>query len=222
MAESEHFELMLILSISDPTLPPYYVINYCILITCALDDWKKAETWVLSARQVWSTTRAKARSAKHYDSLVVLDEMRWRFEELEEQQQEDLTGLTKEERDMSLENMTTDTLDDEEMYLELAEQELLEDVDGFDFEDQDEVAAVESADEIAANQLPLRPLRDHATQTSDTAQVQPPSTIAKTKSVRRKGNEDKGGAANAHTFTKSLGRSSQCPSILNMEWEQRK
>jgi hypothetical protein len=134
------------------------VINYCILITCALDDWNEAEHWRLSARQVWSTTHAKATSAKDYDSLMVLEEIWWRLEELEEQQLEDSTGLSKEEREAHYdEDMTTDTLDEEEMDVELAEQELLEDIDGFDFEGQDEVAAAENADEIAVIQLPFRP-----------------------------------------------------------------
>jgi hypothetical protein len=145
------------LSISDPRLPPYYVMNYCILIACALDDWNEADNWRLSAEHVWSTARTKAVSIMDHKSLKVLDEARLRLDTLEEQQLEDTTGLTKAQREAYYdEDMGTSAFDVEDEYVRLADQELLEDVGDFDSEDQEEVAAVENADEIAVIQLPFR------------------------------------------------------------------
>jgi hypothetical protein len=125
------------LSISNAALPPYYVMNYCILIACALDDWNEADNWRLSAEHVWSTARTKAVSMRDHQSLEVLDEARLHLDTLEEQQLEDTTGLTKEEREAMLdEDMATDGLSVEDEYVRLAELELLEDVASFDSEDQ--------------------------------------------------------------------------------------
>jgi hypothetical protein len=144
---------------SDPTLPPYYVMNYYILIACASDDWDEADLWRRSARQVWPTNHAKAVLMEDHDSLEVLDEVRSRLETLDEQQLEELTGrtLTEEERGTNPgENMATRALALVDEYMILVEQELLEgvgdsdfedqDVGGFDFEDQDEGAAAENAE----------------------------------------------------------------------------
>lgn len=32
-------------NLTDPTLPPYYIIEACTLIACALDDWSDEEIW---------------------------------------------------------------------------------------------------------------------------------------------------------------------------------
>jgi hypothetical protein len=225
-------ELTLMLSTSDLTLPPYYVMNYCILIASAMDNWNEADLWRLSAEQSWYTARAKAASMRDHGSLEVLDEVRLRLDMLEEQQLEDITGLSKEQREAALdEDMATDDSAVEDEFVRLAEQEL-EDIVGSDHKDQDEVAAVENADEVATNQLPFRPSNGHASETSQvpaidvtaSAEGSQPST-ASMKSIRRNQksrNKGKGGAANAHTFTRSLGRSSPHPRVLKMEWDQRK
>jgi hypothetical protein len=65
--------------------------------------------------------------------------------------------LTKAQREAYYdEDMGTSAFDVEDEYVRLADQELLEDVGDFDSEDQEEVAAVENADEIAVIQLPFR------------------------------------------------------------------
>jgi hypothetical protein len=111
VAVLEHLELMLMLSISDPTLPQYYVMNYCILIACASDDWDEADLWIRPAKHMWCTNHAKATSMKNRDALELLDEIQSRLEVLEEQRLEEFTGLTREERkknDLDLEeDMTT-------------------------------------------------------------------------------------------------------------------
>jgi hypothetical protein len=163
VAVLEHLGLTLILSLSDPTLPPYYVMNYCILIASALDDWNEAEIWIFSALHVWNRAHAEGVSTNDNDSLAALDEIWGRLGTLEEQRLEDLTGMTKEEGDVM------DTVLGEDMDVDLAEQELSEDVDGFDLQNQDEWQQGENADEVGANQITLRPLRDHATQTSNHA-----------------------------------------------------
>jgi hypothetical protein len=151
--------LTLMLSISDPTLPPYYVMSYYILIACASDDWDEADLWRRSARQVWSTNHAKAVLMEDYDSLEVLDEVRSHLEALDEQQLEEFTDrtLTEEERGSNPgENVATRALALVDEYMRLVEQEMLEDVGdsdsedqdvgGFDFDDQDEGAAAENAE----------------------------------------------------------------------------
>jgi hypothetical protein len=160
----EYLISTLILSTSDLTLPQYYVMNYCILIACASDDWSKADLWRLCAEHVWSTARTKAVSMRDHKSLEVLDEARLLLDTLEEQQLEDTTGLTKEEREAMLdEDMVTDGFSVEDEYVRLAELELLEDVASFDSEDQ---TVVKNADEVPATQLPFRPSNGHASETS--------------------------------------------------------
>jgi hypothetical protein len=113
-------------------LPPYYVIHNCILIACTLEDWDEANLWRRSAEQAYWTTYAEALRKNDLEALEQLKNVRMELDQLESFR----IGDTKEAEGVDV---------------DMAEQELLENVEGFDFEDAEAVADTENQDEVEAD-----------------------------------------------------------------------
>ncbi|KAL6711642.1 hypothetical protein ACN47E_004576 [Coniothyrium glycines] len=228
-------------NLTDPTLPPFYIIKNCILLACALDDWNEADGWRLSAEQSYRTTLDEATRKQDLNSLLALSDLRKELDELYEFRMEDLTGMTREERDMC--GMEDDMhLDEEDTAMQEYDDE---DLAGIDLEDAEAVAKVENEMEVAAEHIrvPIRSTNEVAPTGTKTARKlaideelhQPSSMQADNpgkgkhpaneppvpKLRRQKStNLNKGGAFHAHQFAKSLGRSGtkSRPSTLNIDW----
>jgi hypothetical protein len=90
-----------------------------MLIACALDDWNEAELWRRSAEQAFKTSFAKASKMNDTNSLAIPKNVRSELDELNEFRMEDLTGLSREER----EEIPEKHVDNEEDEAELSEWE---------------------------------------------------------------------------------------------------
>ena len=149
---------------------PYYTIKNCILLAAASDDWDRADGWLSSAGQTYKTSLEKTTERQDDDSLEALVGLRKMLDEMDEFRMEDLTGLTKEERDASAfdEEATTAMSDDED------EDEYKRSVD-MDMEDSEAVARVEIAIKVAAEHIciPIRPAAEPTTTTTTRAHDAP-------------------------------------------------
>lgn len=213
------------LNLTDPTLPPYYVIHNCILIACALDDWSDADIWQRRAEQAYWTCAAKAELKQDAEALKELKNVRKELDQLEAFRREDLNDQFEK-----------DFADEMRLGEEIANQDQLDDMENM-FEDADAVA--ENEMEVAADQMdrlaieevvtgtdtstqrptftvdsPADPPADSSTTTSEPAQ----KTLRGKKAKKGK----KGGAFHAHTFNKSYGKNvgTSRPSVLGMDWAQ--
>jgi hypothetical protein len=135
---------------------------------------------------------------------------------------EDMTGLTREERDEFANRISDEEEeeDEDQMLAALEEEELA----SMDFEEQMEVAAVENADEIAAETITLPILEAApAAQAPTPTLVVPPiegPTAAHPKLRRAKSARfNPGGAYNALQFSKALGSTgtSSCGCVPDAE-----
>lgn len=60
----------------DLTLPRYYYIKNCILLTRAIGNWNDAELYRLAAEQAYSTALSNAQLRKDQNSLDALEDLR--------------------------------------------------------------------------------------------------------------------------------------------------
>jgi hypothetical protein len=216
-------------------LPPYYVIRNCILIACALDDWREADVYRLAAEQSYDTTLKVATQYKDKESLEALQDLREELDELDSFRREDLTALADAQRaELPYDDMEIDEDNDEDMENERMEEEYEAAAE------QEAVADAENDVEVAAEalRLPIRPVGgsdgpvttdptnnpsnlgtpDIVLPTEDSASTSSAPKLHKKKSTRF----SKGNAFNAHEFTKSLGKGyGSRASLSNMEWYQK-
>ncbi|EAT77947.1 hypothetical protein HBH56_178930 [Parastagonospora nodorum] len=199
-------------NLTDPTLPPYYVIKNSILVASALDDWNDADIFRLAAEQEWRTSYIAANRQGDADALEALKELRKELAELEEFRLQDL-GITVTDETRHEAYDTAGAIDDAG-YEDYSDAEM----DTDDEEDtgrdmMEDTSAIRSAslakaenqDQVAAGlpDLPIRPASEHPNRISITPAAAGP--FLSHKQVRRqKSFISKGGAFHAQQFAKSL------------------
>ncbi|KAI4660976.1 uncharacterized protein J4E79_005544 [Alternaria viburni] len=72
-------------NITDTTLPPYYIIRNCILLTSAMDNWDDGNDWRLAAESCHSNTVRRATEMNDTNSLAALQDLREELDWLAEQ-----------------------------------------------------------------------------------------------------------------------------------------
>ncbi|KAI8942960.1 hypothetical protein NX059_000999 [Plenodomus lindquistii] len=226
IAEAKH-------NLTDPTLPPFYIIKYCIVLACAHDTWDKADGWRRSAEHMYQTCLDNATRKQDTSSLETLSDLRMELDELHEFRMEDMTGMTKEERDSC-------GVEDNSERGQVDVMDYDEDLAGVDFEDSAAVAEAENDVEVAAERIRL-PIRsaselanpvtpvvhedpsDRAICSNSPAKDQQIATLAK-QLRRQKSSKFKGGAFHASAFAKSMGKSSAQSrlNLLDVDWSSKK
>jgi hypothetical protein len=86
------------MTVSDPTLPPYYAIRYCILLACSHDTWAQGDRWKNYAEETYISVLNDARARSDTDSLYVLSLLRKELDRLYATWMKDMTGMTRKER----------------------------------------------------------------------------------------------------------------------------
>lgn len=69
-------------SVSNPTLPPYYFIQNCILIVSAMDNWNDAGLDQQYAEARWSTSFLEAKIRGRKEELSVFEGLRMSMDTL--------------------------------------------------------------------------------------------------------------------------------------------
>ena len=77
---------------SQPELPVWYVIKFCILIACALKDWKDAEPYWNGAEQRYWNALARATKEQDKKALMILQGLREELDEPSEFRDKDLAA----------------------------------------------------------------------------------------------------------------------------------
>jgi uncharacterized protein YjiS (DUF1127 family) len=108
----------------------------CILIACALDDWNEADLWRRSAELTYNTSFAEATTKNDTNSLHMLRNVRIQLDELNEFKMEDLTGLSREEREEVFKDPVITEADEAERV-----EDAMEDVEVIECEGADAVEA---------------------------------------------------------------------------------
>jgi hypothetical protein len=187
-----------------------------MLIACALDDWNEADLWRRSAEQTYHTSFADATWKEDANSLEMLRRVRIELDELNEFRMEELTGLSREER----ERMAEDPVGNEADEVEQVEHDM-DNADAVGFEDASAVAQAENADETLS--LPIRSASDNAPPTVliPTLNIVAPAEgsnnaapASHTKKLKHKKSErfsTKGGAFWAQHRNRSEGKSDDKP-----------
>ncbi|KAI4650604.1 hypothetical protein J4E93_002961 [Alternaria ventricosa] len=180
----------------------YWIIENALLIACAEGEWREAEYWRLFAEDMYSKAMFKARYQNDPALIEVLAVVREELDEVKEKLIDSLTGMTDEERaEMARtdeDNAKSEDEDEDETeekpvnpllgMIDLERDEVVENDNGEEKAQEKEVAEEnEEKAEIGAV------VHEH----KDT--LKPPRALPL---------RSKRGAANAHEFTKSLGRSS--------------
>ncbi|KAH7398527.1 hypothetical protein BKA66DRAFT_437577 [Pyrenochaeta sp. MPI-SDFR-AT-0127] len=70
-------------TLSDPTLPFYYIIKNCISIFCASDDWGEAELWKLRAEWAYNEYRKGVARHNRAEELEILSDLRFELDQLD-------------------------------------------------------------------------------------------------------------------------------------------
>ncbi|KAJ8109619.1 hypothetical protein OPT61_g7327 [Boeremia exigua] len=81
-------------NLNDPTLPPYYVIKYHILVACALDDWRDADIFLNAAERAYRLTLLKLTNEGDDESLKLLKGLAKELKTLKQYREEDMSKLT--------------------------------------------------------------------------------------------------------------------------------
>jgi hypothetical protein len=144
----------------------------CMLIACALDDCNEADLWRRSAEQTYNTTFADATWKNDTNVLEMLRRVRIELDELNEFRMDELTGLTREERDKMDEDPDSIWPGVQEVV-----EDALEDEDVIECEDASAVAQAENADEVAVDTLEL-PIRSASDDTPPTIPTPTPDIVA--------------------------------------------
>jgi hypothetical protein len=203
-----------------------------ILVACGQEDWWIADAYTRAAEKAYTEAHRKATLRNDTGSLEVLEEIRDALDQLTDRNNKEMfaeTGIRVYFGSDGVDDSYYDTLEDDEVLSEM--------------EDFDELAEAENADEVvvAAEQV-VPPTRtsspvdgDVKTQDAASSPVTPipaqtptepslaePASTARPLALRSKKSTrwNKGGAYNAHQFTKSIGRSAGSGlARLYREWE---
>ncbi|KAH6612081.1 hypothetical protein C7974DRAFT_445962 [Boeremia exigua] len=81
-------------SLVDPTLPPYWFIKNCILVACALENWRDADIFRTTAEAVYHETLAEVTGEDDDGSLELLKDVAEELESLEQFREEEMFELT--------------------------------------------------------------------------------------------------------------------------------
>jgi hypothetical protein len=202
-----------------------------ILIACGQDDWWVADAYTRAAEKAYTETHQKATLRNDKGSLEGLEEIRDALDQLTQRNNEEMfaeTGIRVHFGTDGVDDFYYDTLEDDEVLSEM--------------EDFDELSEAENADEVVAAEQVVLPTRtsspvDGDVKTQDAApspatptpaqtpavpSVAEPASTARPLTLRAKKSArwNKGGAYNAHQFTKSIGRSAGSGlARLYREWE---
>jgi hypothetical protein len=183
----------------------YWIIENALLIACAEGKWKEAEYWRLFAEDMYSRTMSKAKYDNDSALLEVLAVVREELDEVEEKLIDSLTGMTDDER---AEMAETDNDEEKEENEEKPINSLpdMTDLESDEMVEKDKGKEKAQENEVVQEKEEKAEIGAVVPEHKDT--LKPPRALPL---------RSKGGAANAHEFTKSLGRSSG--KTLFAEWK---
>jgi hypothetical protein len=215
-------------------MPPYYYMKSMILIACGQKEWGTADTYRYAAEVAYAEAHGEAKQHNDADSLELLEEIRDDLDELIDRRNNDIaahTGIRVYFGSDGVDDLYYEPLEDDDVLSEM--------------EDFDELAEAEDAEEVVAAEQAVLPARtsspvDEDVKTQDAASSSATPTPTPTPAVpvvpslaepasttrpltlraKKSARWNKGGAYNAHQFTKSIGRSAGSGlARLYREWE---
>ncbi|KAI4618872.1 hypothetical protein J4E83_005823 [Alternaria metachromatica] len=192
----------------------YWIIENSLLIACAEDNWEEAEYWRLFAEDMYERTLFQARYQNDTGLLEMLALVREELDEVEEKLIDSPTGMTDAER-----AGTAHTDEDEEKS---------EDEDEDEDEEENEEKPMKpllGMTDLERNEVEEKDKGKEKAQEEEVAEENEKAEIGAVvpehkdtlKPPRALPLRSKGGAANAHEFTKSLGMSGG--KTLFAEWK---
>lgn len=216
------------------------MVKNCLLIACALENWEEAENWFNAGETTLQSTLVEVTRRNDTLSLRALALLREELDEVNEFRMEDLTGMTKEERDEAIEEDDVDCDYDFEPMTDYDEDLAgIEDAeavakagnktevtaDQASSEDTKTIAEAENRMEVAAEHICI-PIRSSNPVPSDTnVSTCPLSAVSETKNEHNTATDrkphrqksaifSKGGAFHTQQFTKFIGPAQERSTVI--------
>ncbi|KAJ4308650.1 hypothetical protein N0V94_009264 [Neodidymelliopsis sp. IMI 364377] len=183
-----------------PRLPPYHTMKNLVLIACALGSWDKADVYRLSTEDIYKEELAIAISYRDEASLELLEDVRVQLDKL----------ICYRERDLFGSGSGRDGASDED-----------EDADGYKEPSDDEEEEEEDDEDYDIHRNPSKSVNSTKvtpTPVKSTRSLEP-RTVTASSLRRQKSTINKGGAYNAHQFTKSIGKGGMSRASLYKMWQ---
>ncbi|KAH7357503.1 hypothetical protein BKA66DRAFT_243977 [Pyrenochaeta sp. MPI-SDFR-AT-0127] len=155
------------LNLADRTLPPYYFMKNCILVTSALDNRDDAETYRLFAEQQYRKSLSDAKRRGSIEDLALLQKLRKELDQLEDFKNKDLSIAAA---------LGESYLEDKRRAQEdiMAMRAMGYD-DELEFEDYFELVTVENENEVVAENMDLLPVTEDSQSPVPTSNIVSPS-----------------------------------------------
>ncbi|KAJ4319709.1 hypothetical protein N0V94_003768 [Neodidymelliopsis sp. IMI 364377] len=220
-------------NLADPALPPYHIIKNCILVACALDNWRDADVFRLRAEDVYHQTLSRATSEHDDKSLELLKSLtkdlktlnQWKDEEMLER-----VSVGLDEAQESVETMDDGTdvvLHDDYSDVSNDDGEGIVYPDDYSDVSKDDVQLATGDGAAKDVEFPVRTKEGPAEAAEAAERVSPvntntlaPPPVTANMLRRKKSSYDKSGAYHAHEFNNSISKAGPSPKGLREMFEQ--